>query len=100
MRLAFADEVGDGGREDQNFQRRHAAFLVDALEQVLGDDALERFGKRIADLVLLLGREDVDDAIDGLCRAGRVQRSEDQWPWLRPSAPVRWFPGRAFHRRE
>ena len=76
--LAFAHEVGDGRGEDQDFQRGHAALLVNPLEEVLGDDALERFGKGRANLVLLLGGEDVDDAVHGLGGAGGVQRAEDQ----------------------
>ena len=80
VRLAFAHQVGDGGGEHQDFQRGHAAFLVDPLEEVLRDDAFERFGKRRADLVLLLGGEDVDDAVHRLGGAGRVQRAEDQVP--------------------
>ena len=55
--LALAHEVGDGGVEHEDFQGGHAAGFVDAAEEVLGDDALERFGQGRADLVLLAGRE-------------------------------------------
>ena len=40
VRLALADEVGDGAVEHENLQRRHAAGLVDAAEKILRDDAL------------------------------------------------------------
>ena len=67
-----------GGVEDQNFQRGDTALFVDALEKVLRDDAFERFGKRGANFVLLFGRENVDDTVDRLGRAWRVQCAEDE----------------------
>ena len=76
--LAFADEVRDRHVDDENFQRGDAARLVDAFEKVLRDDAFERFGKRGANLVLLVGRENVDDTIDCFRRARGVQRAEDK----------------------
>ena len=98
--LRFADQVGDGRRDDQDFQRRHAALDIDALEQVLRDDAFQRFRERVADLVLLRGREDVDDAVDRLCRARRMQVPNTRWPVAAAVRPVRSFPGRAFRRPE
>ena len=62
----------------ENFKRRHAAFLVRALEQRLRHDALQRLGKRLPDFVLLVGGENVNDAVHRLGRALRVQRAEDQ----------------------
>ncbi len=78
VRLAFAHEVGDGRSEDEDFQRRDTPFLVDPLEQVLGNNPFEGFGKGRANLVLLLGRKDVDDTIHGLRGVRGVQRAEDQ----------------------
>ena len=46
--------------------------------QLLGHDALEGDRQLHAHLVLLVGREDVDDAVDRLRRALRVQRGEDE----------------------
>ena len=77
-RLGFANQVCNGRSDDENFQRSDPAFHIDPLQKVLSHDALERFRERIADLVLLVGREDVDDAVDGFCRAWRVQRSEHE----------------------
>src|ERR1043165_129603 len=51
MRLAFANEVGNSSREDQNFKGSDAAFLVDTLEQVLSNDSLQSFGERRANFV-------------------------------------------------
>ena len=76
--FAFADEVRDRHVDDQDLERGDAARLVDALEEVLRDDAFERFGQRRADLVLLAGRENVDDTIDRLRRARRVERAENK----------------------
>ena len=39
---------------------------------------MQRRGELRADLLLLIGREDVDDAVDRLRRALRVQRPEDE----------------------
>ena len=76
--LAFAHQVGDGGVEDQDFKRRDAAFLVRALEQGLRHDAFQGFGKRLADLVLLVGGKHVNDTVHGLGGALGVQGAEDQ----------------------
>src|SRR5262245_20536142 len=38
VRLAFAHEVGDGRREHENLHRSDAALLINAFEQMLGDD--------------------------------------------------------------
>ena len=78
VRLAFANEVRDRRVDHQNFQRGNAARFVDPLEKVLRDDAFERFGERGANLVLLVGRENVDDAVDRFGRARSVQGAEDK----------------------
>src|SRR5439155_12861242 len=77
-RLGFADQVGDGGRYNQYFQRSHAAFDIDAFEQVLGNNPLQRFRECVADLVLLAVREYVNHAVDGFCRARCVQRAKNE----------------------
>ena len=51
--------------------------------QPLGHDAAQRLGQHGADLGLLLVGEGVDDPVDGLRRAGGVQRGQDQLPGLR-----------------
>ena len=78
VRFSFAHEVRDRRVDHQNFERGNAARLVDSLEKVLRDHALERFRQRRANLVLLIGRENVDDTIDGFGRARGVQRSENK----------------------
>ena len=64
--------------EHEDFQGRYAAGFVDAAEEVLRDDTLERFGQRGANLVLLGGREHVDHAVHRLRGAGRMQRAENE----------------------
>src|SRR5256885_4634045 len=68
--LALANEVADGRGADQDLQRRAAALLVHALEEVLRDHHLEAGRQAVAHLGLLLGREHLDDAVDGLGGAG------------------------------
>ena len=76
--LALADQVPDGVVREQDLERGDAALAVGGRQQRLRDDALERAGDLHADLLLLLGREDVDDAVDRRRRALRVQRAEDE----------------------
>ena len=51
---------------------------ADAGEQALGDDARERAGELDPDLRLLVAREHVDDAVEGLAGVVRVQRGEHE----------------------
>ena len=51
---------------------------VGALEEELGEDAAERVGQHGARLRLLVGREDVDHAVDGLARVVGVQGAENE----------------------
>src|SRR4051812_32739334 len=76
--FAFANQVCDGGGENENFQGSDAAFFVDPSEKILGNDTFESFGEGRADFVLLLGREDVDDTVDGFSGAGSMQGAENQ----------------------
>ena len=80
--LALADQVADRGRGDQDLDRDAPAAPVGRLEQLLGHDALERRRELDADLLLLVRREHVDDAVDRLRRVLRVQRGEDEVPGL------------------
>ena len=62
--LALADQVPDGVVRQQDLERGDAALAVRGRQQRLRDDALQRAGELDPDLLLLLGREDVDDAVD------------------------------------
>src|SRR5882724_2954285 len=81
--FALADEVADGVVRQQDLERRNASLSVGRRKQSLGDDALQRAGDLNPDLLLLLGREDVDDSVDRRGRALRMQRSEDEVTGLR-----------------
>ena len=78
MRLALADQVADARGRDEHLGRDAAALAVGGRDQRLGDDALEADRELGADLALLGGREDVDDAVDGLRRVLGVERGEDE----------------------
>ena len=69
------------GTADEDLARRHPSAAL-LLAERLGDDRLERLREHRADLVLLAGRKDVDDAVDGLRRARGVQGAEHQVPGL------------------
>src|SRR6195256_3027496 len=83
VELALAYEVGGGRRVHQDLERRHAALLVGALQQLLRDDAPERRRQHGAHVRLLVGGEDVHHAVDGRRRAVGVQRPHDENAHLR-----------------
>ena len=68
----------DGRRGDEHLGGDDAALAAGQLHQGLTDDALQRRGQLGADLPLLVRREDVDDAVDGLRGILRVQGGEHQ----------------------
>ena len=76
--LGLADEVADGPVRDKDFQRGAATLLVGAFEEHLGNDGAEAVGERRADLHLLAGGENLDDAVHRLGGACRVECSEDE----------------------
>src|SRR3954468_15781523 len=78
VRLALANEVRDRHVDDQDFKGGHPTGLVDALEKILRNYALERFGQSGSNLVLLVGRENVNDTIDRLGGAGSVECSKNK----------------------
>ena len=66
------------GCHHHDLEGRDDALPVGPRHQHLADDADDRDRELHADLLLLLGRELVDDAVDGARRAGRVQRAEHE----------------------
>ena len=76
--LALADQVPDGVVREEDLEARDAAEAVGGRQQGLRDDALERVRELHAHLLLLRGREDVDDAVDRARRALGVERREDE----------------------
>ena len=78
VRLALADQVAHARRRHEHLGGDAAALAVGGRQQRLGDDALEADRELHADLALLGGREDVDDAVDRLRRVLGVQRGEHE----------------------
>ncbi len=79
VRLVLVDDaVADEGRADHHFDRRRAALAVDPRHQALRDDGLQHARELQADLLLLVRREDRDDAVDRFGRVERVQRREHE----------------------
>ena len=83
VRLAFANQVADGGIADQDLGRRNAARLVRAGQQNLRDDSRERLREHGAYPWLLRRVKHVDDAIDGVGRAVGMERCEHESTDLR-----------------
>src|SRR5437763_17131896 len=78
MRFRFANEVGNRHIYDQNFQGRHSPWPIDPFEEILRDNPFERFSESGPNLVLLIGRKNIDDAINRLRRTRGMQRSKDK----------------------
>src|SRR5690349_22364278 len=74
--LAFPDEVPDGRGGEHDLGDDGPAGPVGARRERLGDHPAQRRRQLRAHLLLLVGREDVDDAVDGLGGALRVQRGQ------------------------
>ena len=74
--------IADGGRGDADFASQDAALAIGLRQQFLRDDRLQAVGQLHDDRVLLLGRKDAVDPLDGLHGVGRVQRGQDEVPGL------------------
>ena len=83
MVLSLPDEVPYARRGNQNLARHYPSLPVAPRDQRLGDDALERVGELGPDLMLLVGREDVDDPVHSLRRVLGVEGAEDEVAGLR-----------------
>ena len=80
--FGFANDVRDRGRVGKCLQRKHATLAIRAGDQLLTDDAAQRFTHHDPNLFLLIDRKHIEHAIE---RAGSVpgmQRSQDQMPGL------------------
>ena len=75
--LALTDEVAHGVVGHQHLVGGHTTATLGG-QQTLADDALQRAGELDLDLVAALGREHVDDAVEGLRRVVGVQRGEHE----------------------
>ena len=76
--LALADQVADGGGAHEHLDRGDASEPVRGGDELLRHHALEGGRELDPHLLLLVGREHVDDAVDRLGRILRVQRGEDE----------------------
>jgi hypothetical protein len=70
--LPLADEVADGRHALHDLEGCHPALLVAGLDQRLREHADEVDGELHPHLLLLVRREDVNDAVNGLDGIGRV----------------------------
>src|SRR5512132_2219113 len=80
--IRLPDQIANRVVGHQHLERSRAAELVGGRHEGLRDDALERRRELHAHLALLLGGEDVDDAVDRGRRALGVQRREHEVPGL------------------
>ncbi len=66
VRFIVADEVSNAWGGDEDFECNRSALSRGVEQELLADDAFEHERELSSDLVVLRGREDVDDSIDGL----------------------------------
>jgi hypothetical protein len=76
--LAVADQVPDGRGGHHDLDPDDPPVAVGGGDELLADHALEGAGQLDPDLLLLVGREHVDHAVDGLGRVLGVEGGEDQ----------------------
>ena len=76
--VGVEDEVTYTVGRDHHLHGRHAAFAVGHGKQALRDDGLQRAGQHDAHLLLLVQREEVDDAVDGLGGVDGVECAQDE----------------------
>src|SRR6266511_3487720 len=81
-RLALADQVADGRSNHEHFHGEGDSLIVAARDELLGEDGVQHVGEVDAGLLLLVGREDVHDAVDALGRRLRVQGGEHEMTCL------------------
>ncbi len=78
VHLVLADEVADGGVGNEDLHRERPPLAGGAGQERLAENALEHEGQLHPYLALLMGREDVDDAVDRLRGGVGVQGGEGQ----------------------
>ena len=66
--LRLVDQTGDTEVHQDDLLDRQTPLLICGAQQLLGHHCLERTRKHRTDLLLLVGREDVDDSVHGLGR--------------------------------
>ena len=78
MRLVVADQRPNGGVRDHHLHCERTTASARQRKQLLTEDGLDHEGELRAHLLLLVGWEHVDDAVDRLHRVGGVQRAEGE----------------------
>ena len=82
VRLVVADTASDGVGRRHDLERGdtavNLAVLVELRKENLRNYRLKTGGELGSHLLLLIRRERVDDTVDGLCRARRMKRTENE----------------------
>ena len=78
VHLALTDQIGDRGRVDEDLQCGHAALAAGRGNELLRHDSAKAGRQHRPHVRLLVGRERVDQSIDGGRGAVRVQSAHHQ----------------------
>ena len=73
--LRFADHVSDGGRIREDFNGERSAGSIGARNELLGNNAAKGFADHDANLVALIGREDIQESVERARGITRVKRA-------------------------
>ena len=89
--LALANQVAHGVCGDHDFEGRVTAAVADGRNKLLGDDRQQRQRELLTNLLLVAGRERIQNARDGLrgvigmqawrAPGARFRRPSARWPW-------------------
>ena len=78
MRLLGLNQLSDGAVHHHDFDDSAAAAAVRCLDEVLRDDGVQAVREEALGLLALVAGQRVDDAVDRLHRARRMQRAQHQ----------------------
>ena len=81
--LALADHIADRRGVHQNFDGERAAVAIGSGDELLGNDPAQRFTHHDANLVALVGGENIEQAVERARGVAGVERAEHEVAGLR-----------------
>jgi hypothetical protein len=83
LNLVFPDQVSNGRVRNHDLHRKNPSFSSCPGDELLGQDPLQDKGELSPDLLLLVGREDIDDSVDRFHAGVGMEGGEGQMARLR-----------------
>ena len=76
--LRLTNDIRDRRRVGERLQREHASGSVRARDQLLANDSPQRFAHHHPNLLLLIGRKDIEQTVEGARSVASMQRSQNK----------------------